>query len=346
MIDYLQSPKVIAFPNFEIPFFVNCDTSGEGLGAVLYQNQDGVNRVISYASQTLSEAEKKYHLHSNKLEFLALKWAITEKFSDYLKYGPPFIVYTDNNPLTYVLTTAKLNATGLRWVADLSDYNFTIKYRPGKANVDVDYFSCRPLEIENFIQDCTEECNPQTVSSIVSAINVVSCEDVSLCQLTPEVNKKLPMVDMAKLGAEQMSDSVIGPVYSAVLVGCLLRKKTWKIFKKRSKIIMQNFKKLTIVKGMLLKETQGNMQIVLPEKYHKLVYTELHENMCHLGAERVIDLARQRFYWPCMAKDIVQYIRKKCRCVVRKKPNVVVITTISSRLGSNRFTFISKFCKQ
>ena len=271
----------------------------------------------------MSEVEKKYHLHSNKLEFLALKWAITEKFSDYLKYGPPFIVYTDTNPLTYVLTTAKLNATGLRWLPDLSDYNFTVKYRPGKANVDADYFSRRPLEIENFVQDCTEECNPQTVSSVVSAINVVSCVDISLCQLTPEVHKKLPVVDMAKLGEEQMSDSVIGPVYSAVLVGCLPRKRTWKILKKRSKIIMQNFKELIIVKGVLLKETQGGMQIVLPEKYHKLVYTELHENMAHLGAERVIDLARQRFYWPCMAKDIVQYIKKKCRCVVSKKPNVV-----------------------
>ena len=103
MLDYLKSPKVIAFPNFEIPFFVNCDASSEGLGAVLYQTQDGINRVISPI----------YNLHSSKLEFLALKWAITEKFSNYLKYGLPFIVYTDNNPLTYVLTTAKLYATGL-----------------------------------------------------------------------------------------------------------------------------------------------------------------------------------------------------------------------------------------
>ena len=158
MLDYLKLPKVLAFPNFEIPFFVNCDASNEGLGAVLYQTQNGINRVISYASRTLSESEKNYHFHSSKLEFLALKWAITEKFSDYLKYGLPFVVYTDNNPLTYVFTTAKLNATGLRWVAELSDYNFTIKYHPGKSNVDADYLSCRPAEINNFIQQCTEEC--------------------------------------------------------------------------------------------------------------------------------------------------------------------------------------------
>ena len=100
MINYLQSPEVISYPSFDLPFFITCDASSKGLGAVLYQNQEGVDRVISYASRTLSEAEKNYHLHSGKLEFLGLKWAITERFSNYLRYGPPFVVYTDNNPLT------------------------------------------------------------------------------------------------------------------------------------------------------------------------------------------------------------------------------------------------------
>ena len=70
-------------------------------------------------------------ISSSKLEFLALKWAATEQFRNYLYYDPHFTVYTDN-PLTYVLTSVKLNATGHRWVAELSDFNFTIKYRPGK----------------------------------------------------------------------------------------------------------------------------------------------------------------------------------------------------------------------
>lgn len=95
-------------------------------------------RVIAYGSRTLSVSEKNYHLHSGKLEFLALKWAITERFRDYLYYAPFFTVYSDNNPLTYVLSTAKLNATGSRWVAELADFNFTIKYRPGKENIDAD----------------------------------------------------------------------------------------------------------------------------------------------------------------------------------------------------------------
>ena len=73
MIDYLRSLEVISYPDFNLPFFITCDAC-EGLGAVLYQKQNGVSRV---------------------------KWAITEKFTDHLKYGRSFTVYTDNNPLTY-----------------------------------------------------------------------------------------------------------------------------------------------------------------------------------------------------------------------------------------------------
>ena len=84
--------------------------------------------MIAYASRSLNKAEENYRAH--KLEFLALKWAITKKFHDYL-YGNEFTVYTDNNPLTYVLTTAKLDATGQRWIAALGMYNFKILYRNG-----------------------------------------------------------------------------------------------------------------------------------------------------------------------------------------------------------------------
>jgi len=61
-------------------------------------------RVIAYASRALSPAETKYHLHADKLEFLALQWAVTDHFRDYLYYSPTFNVFTDNNPLTYILT--------------------------------------------------------------------------------------------------------------------------------------------------------------------------------------------------------------------------------------------------
>lgn len=122
-------------------------------------------RVIGYGSRTLTSAEKNYHLHSGKLEFLALKWAVCEQFRDYLYYAPSFTVYTDNNPLTYVLSTAKLNATGLRWVAKLADYNFNIKYRPGRINNDADTLSRMPLDIDQYMPVCTEETSQEVITA-------------------------------------------------------------------------------------------------------------------------------------------------------------------------------------
>ncbi len=84
----------------------------------------------------MTNTENNYWLHSGKLEFLALKWAACEKFRYYLFYASNFTVYTDNNPLTYVMSTAKLNAVGHRWVGELSDFRFNIKYQPGRDNID------------------------------------------------------------------------------------------------------------------------------------------------------------------------------------------------------------------
>ena len=100
VIEYLKSPEVISYPDLNLPFVVHCDAAQNGLGAVLYQKQGAKLKIVNFASRTLSPAEKNYHLHSGKLEFLALKWCITEKFSNYLMYGPPFEVIIDNNPLT------------------------------------------------------------------------------------------------------------------------------------------------------------------------------------------------------------------------------------------------------
>ena len=130
---------ILAFPDYKLPFILHTDSSTEGLGAVLYQKQDGKLRVIAYASRSVTKTECNYPTH--KLEFLALKWAICEKFHEYLYGSTPFEVYTDNNPLTYVLTTAKLDACGQRWVAKLANYNFTIQYRSGQSNIEADALS-------------------------------------------------------------------------------------------------------------------------------------------------------------------------------------------------------------
>ena len=103
------STPILAYVNYQNKFILHTDASDHGLGAVLYQMDDNnKKRVIAFASRSFNPAEKNYPAH--ELEFLALKWAVTSRFHEYL-YRGEFEVYTDNNPLTYVLTTAKLDAT-------------------------------------------------------------------------------------------------------------------------------------------------------------------------------------------------------------------------------------------
>ncbi|KAJ8356812.1 hypothetical protein SKAU_G00196060 [Synaphobranchus kaupii] len=140
IIEKLTSAPVLGFANPKLPYVLHTDASTTGLGAALYQEQDGQMRVIAFASRGLTKSEAKYPAH--KLEFLALKWAVTSKFSDYL-YGTEFTVVTDSNPLTYILTSAKLDAMSYRWLSDLSTYSFKLQYRAGKQNQDADGLSRR-----------------------------------------------------------------------------------------------------------------------------------------------------------------------------------------------------------
>ena len=130
---------LLTYADFSKPFKLHTDACGMGLGAVLYQTKDDSTKtVISYASRSLCKAE--FHYPAHKLEFLTLKWAVIKKFHEYL-YGSTFDVHMDNNPLTYVLTTAKLDAASHWWVASLANYNFRLHYTAGKANIDADALS-------------------------------------------------------------------------------------------------------------------------------------------------------------------------------------------------------------
>ena len=142
--DLCTSTPILAYADYKRDFQLHTDACERGLGGVLYQkDENGLQRVIAYASQSLSPTERNYPAH--KLEFLALKWVVTDRFHGYL-YGGKFDVFTDNNPLTYILTSAKLNACGQRWIASLANYDFRLFYKTGKPNVEADALSRIPAD--------------------------------------------------------------------------------------------------------------------------------------------------------------------------------------------------------
>lgn len=115
-------------PTFADPnklYILHMDANINGLGAVFYQEHSSGLQPMAIASRKWNNSEQRYLIH--QLEFLALKWVVVHKFHDYL-YGAKFTVCTDNNPLTYNLTTAKLSTTRYHWLAALSTYDFDVLY--------------------------------------------------------------------------------------------------------------------------------------------------------------------------------------------------------------------------
>ncbi|KAF7661328.1 hypothetical protein LDENG_00264150 [Lucifuga dentata] len=177
----LTSAPLLGYPDYKLPFLLQIDASGEGLGAVLAQMQDGVERVISYASRGLSPAETHYPAH--KLEFLALKWAVTDKFYDHL-YGHTFSVLTDNNPLKYVMTTAKLDATSQRWVSQLSMFDFNILYHQGRCNANaVSLSRVSNQDVNNALQSCPQRVNLRGDKQSLTQSDSPGCGDQCFQQL-------------------------------------------------------------------------------------------------------------------------------------------------------------------
>ena len=323
LLDLLKNPPVMAYPDFSLPFVLHCDASETGLGAVLYQEQEDKLRVVSYASRTLSPAEKNYYLHSGKLEFLALKWAVTEKFHDLLFYASSFTIYSDCNPLSYILTSAKLNATTIRWIGELANYNFNVKYRPGKLSTDCDYLSRHASNMDQLMKECGEEMSSETICAVFvggkkkgkfAAVNSI---------IVPELGKHaISHITSEELRSEQKKDKIIGEIMQYVEDVSYPVKEVKQKMDKQQKSLLHQWKQLEINKeGILIRKTKHRIQLVLPEKYKKMVFEELHEKMGHLSAERVIQLARDRFYWPFLAQDVEHYVQNVCLCLKRKKPN-------------------------
>ena len=228
-----------------------------------------------------------------------MKWAICEKFHEYLYGSTPFEVYADNNPLTYVLTTAKLDACGQRWVAKLANYNFTIQYRSGQSSL-----------IESI------SSSPEIVPKI----------------LISDSNE--PPLDWFKL---QRADPSLATIIHLMESDQLYKRKPYKKDSADVKSLLRIKKSLVLTKGILFRKSFTDntsskkiiWQLVIPKTHRHKAILGCHDEVGHQGRVRTLSLLRERFFWPNMQVEATQHIAKCSRCLKRKStPQVAPLQPI------------------
>ena len=334
----LQAP-ILAFPDFNKPFLLETDASRRGLGAVLSQKQaDGRYHPIAYASCVMNETEQRYH--SNKQEFLALKWAVTEQFHEYLSpYGKnwnEFVVRTNNNLLTYVFSSANLDAAGQQWVARLASYNFSLEYQKGKDNTVADFLSQMNKHLpEEEVQEYLNQIPYPGVKAVLdNAITpleehaeqgvrpIPDCQEKTQEETIVARPARLATTNVTNWKQEQKEDPVLYQVakhlrapretFKAALHKVLDKKATAAYVKAKEQLLIKN--------GLLYRKTQQGQadeivfQFVVPQRHRGAALDGCHREAAHQGQHRSIALMQERFWWPGTTRDLRNRIKKCSHC--------------------------------
>ena len=292
-----MTAPVLAVTDYTKPFLLETDVSKDGLRAVLSQKQaNGWYHPVTYGSWALTPHEKNYH--STKLEFLALKWAVTKHFKEYLPYKP-FLVKTDNNPLTYIMMTPNLDATGHQWVQALAQFNFELEYQKACDNTVAEVLSW-----------VTTWLDPNTVKSILDGVTLGAAHQVQIhdptmvesdCCIEEEVyvtaghmQVQMHVTDWAKAQRED-------PALSAVLDWLKAQKKTdlkpllaEHASSEEGWMILQNWQNFVIHQGawylhsMPKGETKDLLLFVVPKAHHVAALNGCLRDAGHQGHDHTL----------------------------------------------------------
>ena len=317
---------MLSYHDLDQPFILHVDASGKGLDAGLNQYKDKKVRILGYGSRALAKTKQKYHI--SKLELLSLKWAICEQFWDFLTYAKQIEMYTDNNPLLYVLSSAKLNATGQRWVNELVDFNVNIQYKPGRNNADAAALSRFPEDIKEYIKTYTNDvlsvgtdgtktqecCNEAWLCAVNANTNLLKEHEDQVLQQSTQTLKTV------NIKQHQDDDQAIKRVKEIILINEeeILGKDKVKEDPAVQRLQRERKKLKVNSNSVLARSAEEIDQIVIPPSLKWLIYQEFHKNIGHLGEERSYHIAKSRVYWLNMEKSIKFFIDNECPCLASK----------------------------
>ena len=320
-----MSTPILAFTDYTKDFLLKTDASKEGLGVVLSQTQvDGQYHPVAYGSQAHTAHEKNYH--STKLEFLALKWAITEHFKEYLLYQP-FIVRTDNNTLTYIMTAPNLDAAGHQWVGALAKFNFQLEYQKGWDNTVADMLS--------WITTCL---SPEAVQSILDEVTLGTAQraegdNPAMVEGDHNIEKEvhvatgwvLVKMHVTNWATAQRED----PEPDAVLCWLEAKKKIdlrtllgEHASSEEGQMVWRNHQNFMVLQDVLYLrsmpkgENEDLLLFVVPKAHQTAALNGCHQGARHQGCDHTLYLLQEHFLWPRMTKQMRQTIRA-CTCCLQ-----------------------------
>ncbi|XP_067667689.1 uncharacterized protein [Haliotis asinina] len=294
----LISAPILAYPSHTELFILDTDASNFAMGAVLSQVQDGSEKVIAYASKTLSKQERNYCVTRRGL--LAVVTFI-KYFRHYL-YGREFLIRTDHVSLRWLLNFKDPEGQLARWLGVLSEYDFRIEHRPGKKHGNADGMSRKPCK----------QCGMEDTATGM------------LAQLIIE-----PQWSLSEIHTEQMSDPDLKPIF--ILVESHAAKPKWEELSSESattKVYWGLWDSLEIVQGVLCRKwadsfgNQKSLLTVVPRSLQKQILYEAHSGKAggHFAYMKTLSKVRKRFYWHGMS-DQLRSLCSTCKtCAARRKP--------------------------
>ena len=348
--DALCAEPIMCHPNFTQHFMLYTDASLMAVGAVLAQEVDGLERVVAYASRSLTMAERRWSTYDREL--WAIVWAV-RNFRHYLGLRP-FTIVTDHRPLLSLRRLSIDNdRTGRRsrWALELDMYDWKIVHKSGAQHTNADALSRRP-DLDAGQTNCDA---PGATCGLVHTSTQTGCYDDLGVVCTVDTPTTDPVegpsssssssshpdlqahTDQALIytlshnGSDvrelQRKDTDIGQVLAWLETG--QRPPRWRLkgASRGLKRLWHEFPRLMVTNGLLcrvvrLSDAGQTTQIVVPPVLVPEILGHLHGGplTAHLAYERVLARARSVCYWPYMHNDIRTWCEHCYACQRRKSP--------------------------
>ncbi|XP_078467221.1 uncharacterized protein LOC144730345 isoform X1 [Lampetra planeri] len=301
--DALVKAPPLIYPDFSEPFLLDTDASNTGIGGVLSQVVDGVERVVAYGSRVLSPAEQRYCV--TRRELLAIVYFI-QQYRPYL-YGRHFTVRTDHAALQYALRVQQPSGQLSRWLEILQDFDFETTYRKGVRHTNADALSRMPTTSECACLLGLGRCKPagdMPVPVLAAAADDETLLPNSIAQQGKDSLLGLPVNEWGRL---QMEDTSL--LASRRRAGEAGRgtgdADAWEMH------------------AGLLMHWDGKShrhRLVVPSGLRGRVVWAAHERLLHLGTQKTLALLQLDFFWPGMTRDVADLLASCPRCAQRKPP--------------------------